>query len=34
MDGLDEKQNGAPSMDVDDLVSVQDRECLFFDSTS
>ena len=33
MDGLDEKQNGAPSMDVDDLVSVQDREYLFFDST-
>jgi ubiquitin carboxyl-terminal hydrolase 7 len=28
MDGLDEKQNGAPAMEVDDIVSVRDRECV------
>ncbi len=30
MDGLDEKQNGAPAMEVDDIVSVKDRK--YFDS--
>jgi len=26
MDGLDEKQNGAPAMEVDDIISVKDRK--------
>lgn len=27
MDVLDEKQNGAPLMEIDEVVSVQDRKC-------
>lgn len=30
MDVLDDRQNGAPPMDVDDLVSVNDRKLSLF----
>ena len=30
MDVLDEKQNGAPPMEIDEMVSVRDREPLNF----